>query len=105
MVKVNLHFKLSISQFIHKVRELSFETVDIDLKKYYNPNDPYVYEGDLKGLWVLKNLEIVVICRGITGFVWTLDVKIGNEKLTKKPIEGKINAKGISVHDKSYPLP
>lgn len=105
MRKVNLHFRFSTSQFIKEVRELSFESRDIDMKEYYNAGDPYVFEGDLRGLWVLGDLEVVVNCRGIAGFEWALDVKIGNKKLTQESIKGRINERGISVHNNRYPLP
>ena len=105
MRKVNLHFKFTISQFIKQVRELSFEALDIELKEHYNPDDRYVYAGSVNGLWIVDDMEIVVSARGLVGFTWTLDLKIGNKKLTAAPIEGRINERGISIHNQSYSLP
>ncbi|UCH97529.1 MAG: hypothetical protein JSV88_11940 [Candidatus Aminicenantes bacterium] len=105
MKTVNLHFKFVRNQFIREVRELSFEGEDVNLANFQDPNNAYVYEGDIKGLWVIGDLEIVVNCRGLKGFVWSLEVKVDGVKLTPTPIEGKINSRGISIHFESYKLP
>ena len=104
MKKVKLDFEFAINQFIQQVKDLSFESVDINLDDY-TTDDPYVFKGTLDGIWIVDKLEILVNCRGVAGFKWSLAVEIGGKKLTPKPIEGKINKKGLSIHYKSYTLP
>jgi hypothetical protein len=104
MKQVNVYFKFTRNQFIG-VKELSFEGKEIPLEQYRSPNNDFSYEGDIKGLLVVGDFEVLVNCRGLLGFIWSLEVKINGKPLTKNPITGEIGARGTSIIYKSYPLP
>jgi hypothetical protein len=103
MKQVNVYFKFTWNQFI-RVKEICLEGKDISLEKYKKLDD-FTVEGEIKGLLVVGDFEVLVNCRGQKGFTWTLEIKINDKPLTEEPIKGKINAKGTSIHYESYPVP
>ncbi|NIM82764.1 MAG: hypothetical protein GTO45_28620 [Candidatus Aminicenantes bacterium] len=104
MKQVNVYFNFVRNQFIG-VKEFSLEGKEICLDEYKKPDNDFSYEGEIKGLLVVGDFEVLVNCRGQNGFTWSVEIKIDGKPLTKEPITGKIGRRGISIHYESYPLP